>query len=163
MNFPQVFLLTTHHKNFLASLPSQGRCPKGGGVPQVYTLSYTYNKTPMTRIYLFLLFLLTTTFHLSAQKTDKPLPIDPNIKIGKLSNGLTYYIRKNQEPKNRAELRLVVNAGSVLETDKQVGLAHFVEHMAFNGTQHFKKNELVNFLREKRCEFWRGPECIHFF
>jgi zinc protease len=97
--------------------------------------------------------LLTISIHLSAQKTDKPLPIDPNIKIGKLSNGLTYYIRKNQEPKNRAELRLVVNAGSVLETDKQVGLAHFVEHMAFNGTQHFKKNELVNFLERSGVNF----------
>ncbi|MEO8173139.1 MAG: insulinase family protein, partial [Sediminibacterium sp.] len=100
-----------------------------------------------------LLSLLTASIYLSAQKTEKSLPIDPNIKIGKLSNGLTYYIRKNQEPKNRAELRLVVNAGSVLETDKQVGLAHFVEHMAFNGTQHFKKNELVNFLERNGVNF----------
>ncbi|MES2332793.1 MAG: insulinase family protein [Bacteroidota bacterium] len=107
----------------------------------------------MTRTHSFLVLLLLTTLHLSAQKADKPLPIDPNIKIGKLSNGLTYYIRKNQEPKNRAELRLVVNAGSVLETDKQVGLAHFVEHMSFNGTQHFKKNELVNFLERSGVNF----------
>ena len=84
---------------------------------------------------------------------DKPLPINPDIVVGKLSNGLTYYIRKNQEPKNRAELRLVVNAGSILETDKQVGLAHFVEHMAFNGTEHFKKNELVNFLEKSGVNF----------
>jgi zinc protease len=96
---------------------------------------------------------LLITFYSTAQKTDKPLPIDPNIKIGKLSNGLTYYIRRNQEPKNRAELRLVVNAGSVLETDKQVGMAHFVEHMSFNGTQHFKKTELVNFLEKSGVNF----------
>jgi zinc protease len=107
----------------------------------------------MNRIHLFLIYLLTISLSVSAQKTDKLLPIDPNIKIGKLSNGLTYYIRKNQEPKNRAELRLVVNAGSVLETDKQVGLAHFVEHMSFNGTQHFKKNELVNFLERSGVNF----------
>src|SRR5436190_15171147 len=107
----------------------------------------------MNRIHLFLISLLIISSHLSAQKTDKSLPIDPNIKIGKLSNGLTYYIRKNQEPKNRAELRLVVNAGSILESDKQVGLAHFVEHMSFNGTQHFKKNELVNFLEKSGVNF----------
>src|SRR5476651_112310 len=107
----------------------------------------------MTRIRIITAFLLLSTLQLSAQKTDKPLPVDPNLKIGKLSNGLTYYIRRNQEPKNRAELRLVVNAGSVLETDKQVGLAHFTEHMSFNGTEHFKKNELVNFLEKSGVNF----------
>ncbi len=98
---------------------------------------------------IFLCIVFTTT-HIAAQNKliDKPLPINPAIKTGKLSNGLTYYIRKNEEPKNRAELRLVVNAGSILETNKQVGLAHFSEHMSFNGTQHFKKNELVNFLEK---------------
>lgn len=88
-----------------------------------------------------------------AQTKTELLPVNPNIKIGKLANGLTYYILKNQEPKNRAELRLVVNAGSVQETDKQVGLAHFVEHMCFNGTVHFKKNELVNFLEKSGVNF----------
>lgn len=105
----------------------------------------------MKRI-LHLFIVLLTSVTLFAQ-ADKVLPVDPSIKMGKLSNGLTYYIRKNIEPKNRAELRLVVNAGSVLETDKQVGLAHFVEHMAFNGTQHFKKNELVNFLEKSGVNF----------
>src|SRR4051812_24775995 len=66
---------------------------------------------------------------------DKKIPTDPNLRIGKLPNGITYYIRKNVEPKNRAELRLVVKAGSILETDKQAGLAHFTEHMSFNGTK----------------------------
>jgi zinc protease len=107
----------------------------------------------MTRIYTLLIFLLLTSVQLVAQKNEKILPIDPNVKMGRLSNGLTYYIRKNQEPKNRAELRLVVNAGSILENDNQVGLAHFVEHMAFNGTKNFKKNELINFLEKSGLNF----------
>lgn len=85
--------------------------------------------------------------------TAKKLTITPDLKIGKLPNGLTYYIRKNDEPKDRAELRLVVKAGSVLENDNQVGLAHFTEHMAFNGTKNFEKQELVNFLEKSGVNF----------
>lgn len=81
------------------------------------------------------------------------LPVDPDVIIGKLPNGLTYYIRKNAEPKNRAELYLVNKAGSVLETDAQRGLAHFTEHMAFNGTRDFPKNELVNYLQKAGVKF----------
>ncbi|GAB3250795.1 insulinase family protein [Larkinella harenae] len=81
------------------------------------------------------------------------IPLDPDILVGKLPNGFTYYIRKNTEPKNRAELRLVVNAGSILETDDQQGLAHFLEHMAFNGTKNFPKNELINFLQSSGVRF----------
>ena len=81
------------------------------------------------------------------------IPFDPTVKVGKLPNGLTYFIRKNAEPKNRAELRLVIRAGSVLETDAQQGLAHFMEHMAFNGTKNFPKNELVNFLQTSGVRF----------
>ena len=65
------------------------------------------------------------------------VPVDPRITTGTLPNGLRYYIRANKAPRNRAELRLAVNAGSVLEDDDQRGLAHFVEHMAFNGTRAF--------------------------
>ena len=65
---------------------------------------------------------------------DPALPVDPAVLVGRLDNGLTYYVRANSRPQNTAELRLVVNAGSVLEDDDQRGLAHFVEHMAFNGT-----------------------------
>ncbi|GAA4448568.1 insulinase family protein [Nibrella saemangeumensis] len=83
----------------------------------------------------------------------RPIPFDPNVKVGKLPNGLTYYIRKNEEPKNRAELRLVVKAGSVLEENNQQGLAHFMEHMAFNGTKNFPKNELVSFLQSSGVRF----------
>ncbi|RCH55022.1 insulinase family protein [Mucilaginibacter hurinus] len=81
------------------------------------------------------------------------LPVDANVVIGKLSNGLTYYIRKNSMPQNRAELYLVNKAGSILETDAQQGLAHFVEHMAFNGTRDFPKNQLVNFLQSSGVKF----------
>src|SRR5213078_3664063 len=84
---------------------------------------------------------------------NSPIALDPDVKVGKLPNGLTYYIRKNTEPKNRAELRLVIRAGSVLETDNQQGLAHFMEHMEFNGTKNFPKNELVNFLQSAGVRF----------
>ncbi|MCP5520692.1 MAG: insulinase family protein [Verrucomicrobiales bacterium] len=83
---------------------------------------------------------------LSAAEDAAPLPVDPAVTIGRLDNGLTYYLRENHKPENRATLRLVVNAGSVLEADDQQGLAHFLEHMAFNGTKHFAKQALVDFL-----------------
>lgn len=76
---------------------------------------------------------------------DQQLPVDPDITVGKLPNGLRYYLRANKLPANRAELRLVVNAGSVLEDEDQQGLAHFTEHMSFNGTTHFPKNDLIKF------------------
>ncbi|WP_298520252.1 pitrilysin family protein [uncultured Kordia sp.] len=81
------------------------------------------------------------------------IPTDPNVKIGKLSNGLTYYIRNNGKPENKVELRLVVNAGSILEDEDQLGLAHFMEHMNFNGTKNFKKNELVDYLQSIGVKF----------
>jgi zinc protease len=77
---------------------------------------------------------------------DQKVPVDPRITVGYLSNGLRYYIRANGRPFQRAELRLVVNVGSVVEDDDQIGLAHFVEHMAFNGSQHFAKQDLIKFM-----------------
>lgn len=82
-----------------------------------------------------------------------PIPIDPNVRVGKLSNGLTYYIRKNSKPENKVELRLAVNIGSTAERADQQGLAHFLEHMAFNGTTSFKKNELVSYLQSIGVRF----------
>ncbi|MDB5022308.1 MAG: insulinase family protein [Mucilaginibacter sp.] len=90
---------------------------------------------------------------LATQIKGNLLPVDPNLVIGKLPNGLTYYIRRNVEPKNRAELYLVNKAGSILETDAQQGLAHFTEHMAFNGTRSFPKNELVSYLQKSGVKF----------
>jgi len=82
-----------------------------------------------------------------------PLQSDPAVKVGELGNGLKYYIRKNAKPEKRAELRLVVNTGSIQEDDDQRGYAHFIEHMAFNGTTHFKKNELVDYLQSIGLRF----------
>jgi zinc protease len=75
-----------------------------------------------------------------------PVPVDPRITIGYLPNGLRYYIRQNPRPYRRAELRLAVNVGSVVEDPDQLGLAHFLEHMAFNGSEHFAKQDLINFM-----------------
>ena len=84
------------------------------------------------------------------------VPVDKKVKIGKLANGMTYYIRANKKPENRVQFRLVTNAGSVLEDDDQQGLAHFCEHMAFNGTQYYKGNEMISTLQKNGIEFGRG-------
>ncbi|WP_229417299.1 pitrilysin family protein [Massilia sp. Root418] len=82
-----------------------------------------------------------------------PLPMAQDIKAGTLPNGLTYYIKKNARPAKRVELRLVVKAGSILEDDDQRGLAHLTEHMAFNGSTHFKRHELVSYLQSIGVKF----------
>ena len=89
-------------------------------------------------------------------KLSDPLPTDPKVTKGVLANGMTYYVRANSTPKNRADLYLVVRAGSVEEDDNQLGLAHFAEHLAFNGTKNFPKHELINYLESIGMEF--GPE-----
>jgi zinc protease len=89
----------------------------------------------------------------SVPQLDDVIPIDNQITKGKLDNGITYYIRQNKKPENRAELRLVLNAGSILEDDDQQGLAHFVEHMCFNGTEHFQKQELIDYLESIGMRF----------
>ncbi|MBS3739192.1 MAG: insulinase family protein, partial [Psychroflexus sp.] len=84
-----------------------------------------------------------------AQTTEKTqqLSLDESVRTGVLKNGMTYYIKNNKKPENEVILRLVVKAGSILETEKQLGLAHFMEHMNFNGTKNFPKNELVDYLQ----------------
>ncbi|PWT71150.1 MAG: peptidase M16 [Bacteroidetes bacterium] len=84
--------------------------------------------------------------------SDK-IPVDPQVRIGRLPNGLTYYIRRNRKPENKVQLRLVVNAGSILEDSDQQGLAHMMEHMNFNGSFHFPKNELVSYLQSIGVQF----------
>ncbi|MFH2095797.1 MAG: insulinase family protein [Bacteroidota bacterium] len=107
-------------------------------------------------------FLLIVIFAFISQggfaQTDMkaPLPVDQNIVMGKLENGLTYYIMHNETPKNRAELTLIVRAGSINEDEDQRGLAHFCEHMAFNGSKHYPKHELINYLESLGMKF--GPE-----
>ncbi len=89
----------------------------------------------------------------SAYALTSKIPTDAKVKVGVLNNGLRYYIRQNSRPEKRAELRLVVNAGSILEKDAELGLAHFVEHTAFNGTRHFAKNDLVKYLQSIGVRF----------
>ena len=109
-----------------------------------------------------LLAALSLTLRLGAQQIPAsvaaltpadPMPVDPAIAQGTLPNGLRYYVRANRKPEHRAELRLAVKAGSILEEDDQQGLAHFVEHMAFNGTGHFPKHDVVAFLESLGMRF----------
>ncbi|MEA3285761.1 MAG: insulinase family protein [Candidatus Marinimicrobia bacterium] len=93
----------------------------------------------------------TATIDLNSQ-----LPVDPNLVSGKLENGLEYFIKVNPKPENRAELRLVINAGSILEDEDQRGLAHLLEHLCFNGTEDFPKQDLVNYLESIGMRF--GPD-----
>jgi zinc protease len=89
----------------------------------------------------------------TALAPETPLAVDPALTYGKLDNGLTFYIHPNAKPEKHLELRLVINAGSILENDDQRGLAHFIEHMAFNGSRHFPKNELVSYLQTIGVKF----------
>lgn len=102
-------------------------------------------------LYFFSVLLLAQT-----SITEQTLPVDSKVRIGKFDNGFSYYIRENSKPENRLEMRLVVNAGSILETESQLGLAHFLEHMAFNGTRNFAKNDLIQYLQSIGVEF--GPD-----
>src|SRR6185436_9588853 len=90
---------------------------------------------------------------LAPARLDQALPIDPAVRIGTLPNGMTYYVRKNGRPENRVALRLAVKAGSILEDEDQRGLAHFLEHMNFNGSEHFKPGELVAYLESIGARF----------
>ena len=87
---------------------------------------------------------------------NRPAPIDPEIRIGKLTNGLTYFIRKNQEPEKRASFYIIQNVGAILENDDQNGLAHFLEHMAFNGTAHFPGKGIISGLEKHGVAFGRN-------
>jgi zinc protease len=88
----------------------------------------------------------TSAASVGSYTLSQPMPVDPEAVTGALPNGLRYYVRANNKPEHRAELRLVVKAGSVLEDDDQQGLAHFVEHMEFEGTQHFPRQSILEFL-----------------
>lgn len=81
------------------------------------------------------------------------LPTDPDVRIGTLDNGLTYYIRHNEKPANRADFFIAMNVGSVNEEENQRGLAHFLEHMCFNGTKHFPGNSLISYLESIGVKF----------
>ena len=99
-----------------------------------------------------LLFCASALAH-AALDLNAVIPIGPQVQKGQLANGLTYYIQKNTRPEKRLELRLVVKAGSVLEDDDQRGMAHLIEHMAFNGSTNFKKSELISYLQSIGLKF----------
>lgn len=125
--------------------------------PYIITDNFETQKQKIMTIIKRLIVILGAAFicipSLSQYKLTDPVPVDPKVKVGKLANGLTYYIRQNKKPENKVELRLAVNAGSIQEDNDQQGLAHFTEHMGFNGSKHFKKNELVDFLQKIGVEF----------
>lgn len=102
---------------------------------------------------LSLLFLVPMAVFAQDLKPTDLIPFDPNVKKGTLKNGLTYYIRKNSKPEDKVDLRLIINAGSILENEDQQGLAHFMEHMCFNGTKRFPKNQLVDYLQSIGIKF----------
>lgn len=101
---------------------------------------------------LLIVLLIAINCFISNAQSNK-IPLDNNVIVGKLENGLTYYIKRNTKPEGKVELRLIVNAGSILEKEEQQGVAHFLEHMAFNGTTNFPKNELLNYLQKSGVRF----------
>ena len=100
----------------------------------------------MRKYLLTLLIVIAFSINSFAQMA-MPLPMDPNVRYGKLDNGLTYYIRHNEKPDNRADFYIAQKVGSVLEEESQRGLAHFLEHMAFNGTTNLPGMTLRNYLQ----------------
>ncbi len=119
-----------------------------------YSLSLYHSKNRYMKLFnKALLLWVAIPAAMIAQDLKSNIPFDPNVKTGKLKNGLTYYIRKNSKPEKKVDLRLVINAGSILENDDQQGLAHFMEHMCFNGTKRFPKNQLVDYLQSIGVKF----------
>ena len=113
-----------------------------------------FNKT--FSLFLFVFSGLFFAFNISANNYTRGIPIDSTIRYGVLENDLTYYIRHNKEPKNRASFYIVQNVGAILEKDEQNGLAHFLEHMAFNGTDNFPEKKLLEYLEKYGVEFGKN-------
>jgi len=99
--------------------------------------------------------ILFAAISLLAQAASEQLPVDPDLRIGRLDNGLTYYIRHNEQPKWRAEFWLVQNTGSLVEEDDERGMAHFIEHIAFDGTRHFPNIDMVTVLQNNGVSYGR--------
>ena len=95
---------------------------------------------------ILLCFVAFTQVMAQEMQEPEPLPIDPKVRYGKLSNGLTYYIRHNDQPKDRADFYIAQNVGSILEEENQRGLAHFLEHMAFDGRRNFPNNGMDEYI-----------------
>ena len=97
--------------------------------------------------------LLCAAMTMTAQEAPEKLPMDPDVRYGKLDNGLTYYIRHNEQPKQRCEFHIAQAVGAILEEDHQNGLAHFLEHMAFNGTEHFEGKGIIKYFESVGVNF----------
>ena len=98
----------------------------------------------LRKLFVAALMLMSTVAVVAQNAMQLPsIPVDPDVRMGKLDNGLTYYIRHNAWPEQRAEFYIAQKVGSIQEDDNQRGLAHFLEHMAFNGSKHFKGNEML--------------------
>lgn len=110
----------------------------------------------MKKIVLASLLVLSALLIKAAPPQGEQVPVDPDYRIGKLDNGLTYYIRHNTEPAGRASYYIIQNVGAILEKDNQNGLAHFLEHMAFNGTKHFPGKTLLSTLEKHGVAFGRN-------
>ncbi len=106
----------------------------------------------MKKLTLTLIAMLALSITMLAQQA-MPVPFDPNVRRGKLENGLTYYIRHNEKPAQRANFYIAQKVGSILEEDDQQGLAHFLEHMAFNGTKNFPGKALLNYMEHNGVKF----------
>ena len=107
----------------------------------------------LRKIFVAALMLLGTTAMVAQPMQMPPIPVDPAVRIGKLDNGLTYYIRHNEYPEHVANFYIAQRVGSINEDESQRGLAHFLEHMAFNGSEHFKGNGIIEFTRSLGVEF----------
>ena len=101
----------------------------------------------------FALVLLAGCASSKASKADQTFKLNPDVVTGQLDNGMTYYVLKNAYPENRISLRLAVKVGSIAESDKESGVAHLIEHMCFNGTEHFEKNSLINYAESIGMDF----------
>ena len=97
--------------------------------------------------------LLTAVLMIPAANAQERIPDDPAVKVGKLENGLTYYLRHNTENKGCADFYIIHNVGALQEEDNQNGLAHFLEHMAFNGTERYPDKTILNFLEKDGVRF----------
>lgn len=100
-----------------------------------------------------ILFMTALCGFTAAAQMDQPLPLDPAVRTGQLPNGMTYYIRHNETPKGQADFYIAQKVGSILEEDNQRGLAHFLEHMCFNGTENFPGNNLITWLESVGVKF----------
>lgn len=108
----------------------------------------------MRKSFILLAFIAIASLAKAQMPQPQPLPIDPNVRFGQLDNGLTYYIRHNEYPEKRADFYIAQNVGSMQEEDNQSGLAHFLEHMAFNGTENYPgKKTMLNYLERIGVRF----------